>query len=104
MVVMEFIKAHLHKTQVTEQLFFYRDSNKVEVDLVVMRGEHFDLYEIKSAQKISDQMAHHLKIVNLVPPEKMTKTLLSQFAYDLPLTPQIMARPWWKVIGLATPR
>lgn len=98
MVVMEFVKAHFHKTKVTEQLFFYRDSNKVEVDLVVMRGEHFDLYEIKSAQKISDHMARHLKIVNLAPPEKMTKTILGQFTYDLPLTPQIMARPWWKVI------
>ena len=48
-VVAEIAKAHLHRGR-RPRLSFYRDRERVEVDLVIERGSDLVLVEIKSAQ------------------------------------------------------
>lgn len=92
MAVMEALKNKINK-RLNEELYFYRDNNKVEIDLIRDKGEEFDLYEIKATQTIQTSFAKGLKVVNLG--SKQTKKILSLNAQTLPLTADIMAEPWW---------
>ncbi len=48
MVIMDFLKARYNSGK-TDGLYFYRDSNGNEVDLLVREGTRYNCYEIKSA-------------------------------------------------------
>ena len=47
-------------------LFFYRDSNQNEVDLLLRHGDRFDAVEIKSAQTYHTNFEKGLKVVGKV--------------------------------------
>jgi hypothetical protein len=51
-VVAEIFKAHAHKG-IASDLFHYRETRGVEVDLLIDRGDRFDTVEIKSGETIS---------------------------------------------------
>jgi predicted AAA+ superfamily ATPase len=96
MVIMEFLKRKLNNRS-TEELYFYRDSNNVEVDLVLDKGTSFELYEIKSAKTLRPDMVLGLNRADIGGAGgDVTKTVLSFYENVLPLTPGVMARPWWE--------
>jgi predicted AAA+ superfamily ATPase len=47
-IIIDFLKKRYNKAK-ENNLFFYRDSNRNEVDLVLRNGNHFDISEIKSS-------------------------------------------------------
>lgn len=48
MVIMDYLKSAYNNVR-TPGLYFYRDSNGIEVDLLVKRGSRYNCYEIKSS-------------------------------------------------------
>lgn len=60
MVIMNFLKSRFNAGE-NGGLYFYRDSNGNEVDLLVKRGSGYDCYEIKSAATFHPDFAKGLK-------------------------------------------
>lgn len=94
MVIMEAFKGTIY-SRTSNELYFYRDSNKVEADLVIDRGNSFSLYEIKASQTLRSGFAKNLKAINISPAEKKVLTLNET---EIPLAPGITAAPWHTVI------
>jgi predicted AAA+ superfamily ATPase len=92
MLVIEALKWK-HNTQSAADLYFYRDSNGVEIDLIVHDGQSFSLYEIKSGANIRAEMVSNLASV---PFEGAKKFLLSFNEQPLPMGNGVQAIPWWK--------
>lgn len=101
MLVIEALKWK-YNTYSTADLYFYRDSNGVEIDLIVHDGQSFSLYEIKSGANIRSEMASNLAALqfedaacNEVP--RIKKILLSFNEHPLPMGNGVQALPWWRV-------
>ena len=95
MVIMELIKT-LGNAGSAADIYFYRDSNKNEIDLVVNKGRAFDLYEIKSGKTIKPLMAKTLSSVDLKPARKF---ILSFNETELLLAGgSVKAVPWWNIL------
>ncbi|KAA6352366.1 hypothetical protein EZS27_000316 [termite gut metagenome] len=61
-IVSEALKQRYNKGK-ESNLFFYRDSNQNEVDLLLKHGDRFDAVEIKSAQTYNTEFEKGLKVV-----------------------------------------
>ena len=99
MIIMEFLKRKLNR-RLPGDLYFYRDSNGVEVDLVLDGGSSLSLYEIKAAQTLKSGMTRTLKLASLsggAGGPKLRKYLLSFHENRVPLGGEITALPWWEV-------
>jgi predicted AAA+ superfamily ATPase len=95
MMVIEAFKWKLN-THSAADLYFYRDSNGVEIDLLVNDGQLFSLYEIKSGANIRSEMASNLAFVSFDSVEGTKKYLLSFNEHSLPMGNGVQAIPWWK--------
>jgi predicted AAA+ superfamily ATPase len=63
LIVAETLKRHINDGDEPE-LYFYRDENKVEVDLLDFTNRnHPELIEIKSGQTYHDRFASHLRLI-----------------------------------------
>jgi len=95
MVIMEILK-NISNTASSADIYFYRDSNKNEIDLVVNKGRSFDLYEIKSGKTIKPLMAKTLSGVDLKPARKF---ILSFNEAELAFAGGLVkAMPWWNIL------
>ena len=94
MVVMEALKDNLARCTGNE-LYFYRDSNQVEADLIIDKGQSFDVYEIKATQTIQSAFSRNLKLIDIQPAVKKVLTLHPQV---LPVQTGITAEPWWSIL------
>ena len=93
MVIMEVLKENLYNRSGYE-LYFYRDSNQIEADLLIDKNEKFELYEIKASQTISTAFAKNLELIDIKPSVKKVLTLSPN---NLPLSEKITAEPWWLI-------
>ena len=94
MIIMEVLKT-ITNTHSTADIYFYRDSNKNEVDLVVNKGRIFDLYEIKSGKSIKPIMAKKLQNIDLKPARRF---ILSFNESELVFAGgEVKAVPWWTI-------
>ena len=94
MVVMEFLKLN-NNTKAGWDFYFYRDNNGVEIDLIIDKGNMFELYEIKSSKTLRTEMSKGLSAVELNPCRKF---VLSFNENTMPLTSNVTAVPWWEKI------
>jgi predicted AAA+ superfamily ATPase len=74
-------------------IYFYRDSNGVEVDFCVDKGQEVLLLEVKSGKNIGRTDVKNLSSV----PLKGEKIIVSFFENQLPMTREIDAVPWWEL-------
>jgi len=95
---MEFLKKKINM-RFNSDLYFYRDSNGVEVDLVLDDGLSLSLLEIKASKTLRPEMT---KVLNLVDSAgvfgksaNVKKYLLSFHENRLPLDGSVTALPWW---------
>jgi predicted AAA+ superfamily ATPase len=95
MIVVEFLKKKINHCS-TEDLFFYRDSNGVEIDLVIDRGPFRELHEIKATKTPRPDMILSLSRVEI---GAVKKSLLSLYENTLPLGSGITALPWWVALN-----
>jgi predicted AAA+ superfamily ATPase len=94
MIVIEMLKRKLNR-RLNSDLYFYRDSNGVEVDLVVDNGPSLSLYEIKASKTLRSEMARNLKLVPFS--GKVKKYVVSFNENRLPLDKGISALPWYAI-------
>ena len=99
MIIGEFLKKKANK-HLNSDLYFYRDSNGVEADLVVDNGRSISLCEIKAAKTLRPEMTRSLKLVDLGifgKSAKIDKYLLSFHENTLPFDGKVTALPWWEM-------
>lgn len=60
LVIIEFLKSRLNKGKISN-LYFYRDSSGLEVDLLIQNGRKLNGIEIKSASTFSSNLISNLK-------------------------------------------
>ncbi len=70
-VYMEYVKTR--QLEPGRQIFFYRDSNAVEIDFVIETGSGLELIEAKAAERVDDRKLNFAKVEKLFP--KTTSTL-----------------------------
>ncbi len=101
-VVVEFLKEKLNHGYLYE-LFFYRDSNQNEIDLVIDRGRSTQLCEIKLAKTVRPR--HYSTLVRLAPqfPEPRGY-LVSLYPDQTPLDRTVENVPFSAIAELARPR
>ena len=77
MVVMEALKAR-YNSYAEPKLYFYRDNNGVEVDLIMERGQkELELFEIKSAYTISKEFTRTMdRFEHLHPGYEVKKNII----------------------------
>lgn len=76
MIIAEFLKRRMNMGR-DPHLYFYRDASQKEVDLIeeVSYGV-FDAYEIKSAQRYSDEFSKGLNYITKIYPEQCKKRMV----------------------------
>jgi len=70
-VVMEFLKKRYNEGK-DSNLYFYRDSNQNEVDLILRNGNNFDITEIKSSMTYNPDFEKGLKYFSEIFKERVT--------------------------------
>ncbi|MDR0823121.1 MAG: ATP-binding protein [Endomicrobium sp.] len=90
MIIMEALKNKFNN-KANDSFYFYRDSNGVEIDLVIDKGQSFNLYEIKASKTIRADMTKSLTSTSLNPSQKF---LISFNEMQMPIVKGVMAIPW----------
>ena len=76
LIVAEHTKRAAHTGQ-PARLFFYRDSNQVEVDLLEEKGSHIELTEIKAARTVlSKQLKGLDRVQQLIKDQPVQRQLI----------------------------
>lgn len=97
MLVMEFLKRKFNHGDAFE-LYFYRDSNGNEIDLILDRGASKTLVEIKSTKRPVPAMAEVFRRAEGL---DARKAYVASFLEEtIHLNPSVAAVPWWKVLNL----
>ncbi len=93
-VVLEFLKKKLN-TLGRSELYFYRDSNKNEIDLVIDRADKIDLLEIKMRKNLNQddvKVLHKIEFEN----KQTQKSIISCLEYDVMIEKTAQNVPWWR--------
>ncbi|MCL2722691.1 MAG: ATP-binding protein [Treponema sp.] len=102
MIIMEFLKKKINM-RLNSDLYFYRDSNGVEIDLVIDEGLSVLLYEIKASKTLRSEMTKSIKLMDSAgifgKTVKVKKHLLSFHENRLPVDENIIALPWWDALS-----
>lgn len=69
LVVIELVKARLNKG-LDPHLYFYRDSNQVEVDILFQQARQYMLIEVKSAETFHPSFVKNIERLRKLDPEK----------------------------------
>jgi len=92
MVIAEVLKRKFNHN-LRYELYFYRDTNGNEADMVLDYGDKIVIAEIKSAKTITPKFAD---FAGRIPIRKSQAYLLSFYNQELNLTGNVKAVPWWK--------
>ena len=87
MVVLEALKESLNST-VAKNLYFFRNSNGLEIDLVEKVGESLSLFEIKSGKALDKKFIRSIRNFRMHYPDSQENNLLGTVIYsgeDVPL-------------------
>jgi uncharacterized protein len=74
-IVSEFLKFYANKG-INQDLFFWRDQQGTEADIVIAQGNNMNLYEIKSAQTIASDVFAKLKMIQKTIPQESKLNLI----------------------------
>lgn len=75
MIVSEKLKQNYHN-YLQQELYFWRDSNQNEVDLLVLEDDRMDVYEIKSTETISSKLFESLHKFTALAGDQVSKEVL----------------------------
>jgi predicted AAA+ superfamily ATPase len=95
MMIIEALKNNFNAKE-NNGLYFYRDSNGIEIDLIIDKGNTKNLYEFKSGKTLRKEMANNFYSVNI----KQSNNYLVSFNETLmPLTKEVKAIPWTEFLN-----
>ncbi|MCG2726162.1 MAG: ATP-binding protein [Elusimicrobia bacterium] len=92
MLVIELLKQKFNHNFRCE-LYFYRDSNGNEADIILDFGNKQIPIEIKSSKNLHPKFAN---FINHIPFKDKSAYLLSFVEHEIRLTQNVKAMPWWK--------
>ncbi len=95
MIVVETLKK-IFNHQSSEEMYFYRDSNGMEADLVINDKERFSLYEIKANLALQNKAAKQLMKIPLEPVDE--RAVLSMRKDKIMLSQDVAQKPWWDFV------
>jgi predicted AAA+ superfamily ATPase len=99
MIIIELLKEKFNK-QKRAELYFYRDSNHNEIDLIIDQGQKLKAVEIKMRKNIENQDLKTLQKANEYLLNCTEKFVIS-FREELQITKEIKNLPWqkcWQVL------
>jgi hypothetical protein len=94
MFIMEILKQNFNNNS-NNYLYFYRDSNQNEVDLVIDKGSETELVEIKSGKNINTSI---IKKLENIPISAKRCSVVSFLENKIPLSKKVSALPWWQFL------
>lgn len=74
-IVSEFMKFRANKG-IDQNMYFWRDQQGTEADILTVEGNHVNLYEIKSAQTVSTDVFTRLELIQKVISQKSSLNLI----------------------------
>lgn len=93
-IVSEIIKSFLNVGIIRPPLYFYRDRDQHEIDLVIEIGDAVYPIEIKQSAKPDAKMGRHFEVLKLSPDKKLqTGTILCQYNHLIWLRDDLIALP-----------
>ena len=85
-------------TEILKQLFFYRTSNQLEIDLLIEHGDQLVPIVFKFAKSIKRSMAQPMdRFVKEY--EVETGYLVSLYEKEIPLFDKVTALPWSRIVS-----
>lgn len=98
-VIMELLKQKANHG-INEELYYYRDSNKNEVDVVIEHNGMHSLIELKMAKTLKDKFVQMLRKISLVIPDSELY-LLSFDTKNIPMGGDVKAMFWYDYLNLS---
>jgi predicted AAA+ superfamily ATPase len=98
-VIMELLKQKANHG-INEELYYYRDSNKNEVDVVIEHNGIYSLIELKMAKTLKDKFVQSLRKISLVIPNS-EMYLLSFDTKNIPMGGDVKAMFWYDYLDLS---
>ncbi|NUO79203.1 ATP-binding protein [candidate division KSB1 bacterium] len=99
-LIVELLKEKLHGQRLFE-LYYYRDTNKNEIDLIVEEARRLHLVEIKMRKNINADDARTLDKFESQN-GKLHRWLISCSEHEIKLTASTKNLPWWKIHTILT--
>jgi predicted AAA+ superfamily ATPase len=90
MIIMEILKKNFN-LQKGAELYFFRDNNKSEIDLIIDEGHSFSLFEIKSGKTIAMDAVKNLQKIDLPNSQKFVLSFLEN---RLAINQDTLSIPW----------
>ncbi len=94
-LITEILKEKLHGRGIFE-IYYYRDTNKNEIDLLIEKATSLHLVEIKMRKNIDKADARIVENF-IVPDKQLSRWLVSCFEHELMIAPATRNLPWWKI-------
>ena len=93
-VISEIIKSFINAGKTSLPLYYYRDRDGREIDLVIEQGDTLYPVEIKMTASPNRQMAKHFSVLDQVKDKRKGKgVLLCQYERELWLTEDLVVLP-----------
>ncbi len=93
MVIMEALKARFNRG-LTDNLYYYRDSNGLEIDLIIPHGNNLQPIEIKSSMTVMPGLYQNIKKIRDIYPSRLVSPLLLHAGTDEYEVSDINVCPW----------
>jgi len=94
-LITEVLKEKMHGSEIFE-MYYYRDSNKNEIDLVIEKASSLHLVEIKMRKNIDKSDARTLENFSLSNKE-LHRWLVTCYEQELLIARRTTNLPWWKI-------
>jgi predicted AAA+ superfamily ATPase len=96
MVVMDYLK-RIFNAALPYQLYFYRDSNGNEADLLIDKGRSLSAFEIKMTRTVRAEHAKGLlRLPSALPVDQ--RCVISMTPGTFQIARGVRALPWWEAI------
>lgn len=92
--VSEIIKSYINAGYDAEQIYYYRDADKKEIDLLIVDGDTLYPVEIKKSAHVSKDWIKNFNVLNKIPGKKIGKGAVICLAENpIPITEDVTALP-----------
>lgn len=99
LVVLEVMKS-LRNQGLHDPLYFFRDSNGLEIDLLLEHAEGVQLLEIKASQTVAAPLFKNLRTVSALLGERVMSQHLVYGGTERQLRTDVEVLPWWQAADM----
>jgi len=97
-LIMEILKNKFNRSKLYE-IYYYRDSNKNEIDLIIEEAQQLHAIEIKMRRKIRKEDTRFLDRYE-IKNKPLSRKLVSCFPNEIAVSQKTRNLPWWKITDI----